>query len=208
MKWLRSFGLTRSYNPLNFWSGLEYDGERDIWWPKGEMKMGASTRDEDIRYDRSGFGDEAMRHPAATKPIISSSANERQHGGSHYNRSRGLQHWDMVHLTGMGYFNGNASAYVSRWRFKNGPEDLSKAIHYCDKAMELELELGQVDTRTTETEYMETLLHTFAADNELSYEEYVAVRLLALSRYSEAKYVIESMLKRAPTSDENRLGRT
>ena len=67
-----------------------------------------------------------------------SKANERQHGGDHY-RDKEYQHWDWVYEMNLGYHVGNATKYVSRWRKKNGHQDLEKAIHYLDKASELDI---------------------------------------------------------------------
>lgn len=64
-----------------------------------------------------------------------SSANDIQIGGNHYASS--LQHWDVVELYGIGYIEGNATKYVTRWRKKNGIEDLRKAMHYLVKLIEL-----------------------------------------------------------------------
>ena len=66
-------------------------------------------------------------------------ANDRQIGGVHYrNQSSGLQHWDMVAMFNLDYFQGNISKYVFRWRDKGGIQDLEKARHYLDKYIELE----------------------------------------------------------------------
>lgn len=54
-----------------------------------------------------------------------------QEGGDHYQND--YQHWDLVADIGMGYFPGNATKYVSRWRKKNGLADLKKAMTYIDK---------------------------------------------------------------------------
>lgn len=62
-------------------------------------------------------------------------ANDYQVGGSHY-KSRNLQHWDMVIQTNMPYLVGQATKYVSRWRDKNGVQDLMKAVHFNSKALE------------------------------------------------------------------------
>jgi len=59
-------------------------------------------------------------------------ANDRQVGGDHY-RTGGLQHWDMF---GPEYYMGCATKYVSRWRKKNGMQDLEKAKHYAEKLAE------------------------------------------------------------------------
>jgi hypothetical protein len=64
-----------------------------------------------------------------------SRVNERQVGGDHYQKSD-YQHWDWVCDVGLHYLLGCATKYVARWRMKNGVEDLQKAVHYLDKAME------------------------------------------------------------------------
>ncbi len=69
---------------------------------------------------------------------INSSANAHQVGGEHYRALNAeLQHWDLVALTGMGYFEGQITRYLARWRRKNGAEDVAKAMHYTDKLTEL-----------------------------------------------------------------------
>ncbi len=45
---------------------------------------------------------------------------------------------DVIHDWGLGYFDGNAVKYLSRWRAKGGVNDLLKARHYIDKLIELE----------------------------------------------------------------------
>lgn len=69
-----------------------------------------------------------------------SSANERQEGGNHY-RSE-IQHWDYVWKNDLGYFEGQITKYVTRWRKKNGLEDLLKAKHFLDKLIEIATEEG------------------------------------------------------------------
>lgn len=64
-------------------------------------------------------------------------ANKRQVGGDHY-RKNVLEHWDIVALTGLDYYQGNITKYVMRWRDKGGIQDLEKARHYLEKYIELE----------------------------------------------------------------------
>lgn len=64
-------------------------------------------------------------------------SNARQVGGSHYGL-RWMQHWDVVALFGLDYFQGQITKYVMRWRDKNGVEDLKKAAHYLEKYIEVE----------------------------------------------------------------------
>jgi len=67
-------------------------------------------------------------------------ANAVQHGGTHYKDKR-IQPWDFIHANGLGFFEGNAIKYLSRWKEKGGVSDLKKAIHYIEKLIEIE-ELG------------------------------------------------------------------
>ena len=63
------------------------------------------------------------------------SANNTQIGGDHY--QSGYQHWDFVQRTLQGrYLEGCITKYVSRWRKKNGLQDLQKASHYLAKLIE------------------------------------------------------------------------
>lgn len=64
------------------------------------------------------------------------SANDRQEGGSHY-KAGSIQHWDLIAQNRVGYLEGNATKYLTRWRKKNGLEDLKKSLHYVDKLTEL-----------------------------------------------------------------------
>lgn len=65
------------------------------------------------------------------------SANDIQHGGVHYKQFT-FETWDVINDWGLGYFDGNAVKYLSRWRHKGGVQDLQKARHYIDKLIELE----------------------------------------------------------------------
>lgn len=63
-------------------------------------------------------------------------ANAIQHGGTHY-KDKAVQPWDYIASNNLGYFEGNIVKYVSRWKEKNGVEDLKKAMHYLQKLIEL-----------------------------------------------------------------------
>jgi len=64
-----------------------------------------------------------------------SNPNEIQVGGDHYQSS--VQHWDFVAKNNIPYHEGNATRYLSRWRRKNGVQDLEKSLHYVDKIISL-----------------------------------------------------------------------
>jgi hypothetical protein len=60
-----------------------------------------------------------------------------QHGGNHYKDMR-IQPVEYIHANSIGYFEGSVVKYVSRWRSKNGIEDLKKARHFLDLLISFE----------------------------------------------------------------------
>lgn len=65
------------------------------------------------------------------------SALDTQVGGSHYKGFK-IQPVEFIHQNGIGYMAGNVIKYVSRYKEKNGIEDLKKARHYIDMMIEFE----------------------------------------------------------------------
>ena len=63
-------------------------------------------------------------------------ANDRQLGGTHY-KDRPIQPWDFIVQNDLGFLEGNVIKYVTRWKHKNGLEDLKKAQHYLEKLIEV-----------------------------------------------------------------------
>jgi len=63
-------------------------------------------------------------------------ANDTQVAGDHYRTP--IQHWDYVLANDLGYFEGQITKYVTRWRKKNGVQDLRKALHFLEKLIESE----------------------------------------------------------------------
>jgi hypothetical protein len=44
-----------------------------------------------------------------------------------------IEVWDAIDQLGFNYFQGAITKYIARYKDKNGPEDLVKAINYCVK---------------------------------------------------------------------------
>tara|TARA_B100001769_G_C22112498_1_gene602360 strand:- start:10611 stop:10871 length:261 start_codon:yes stop_codon:yes gene_type:complete len=61
--------------------------------------------------------------------------SERVKHPNHYNR--GIEMWDYAHSHNLDFFEGNIVKYVTRWKEKNGMEDLHKAKQYLDKLIDL-----------------------------------------------------------------------
>lgn len=66
------------------------------------------------------------------------SASDYQVGGDHYRSD--YQHWDWAIDIRLGYLESAATKYITRWKGKNGPQDVEKAIHYLTKAKEAHLQ--------------------------------------------------------------------
>ena len=66
------------------------------------------------------------------------SANNKQISGTHYKKN-GIQPWDYVIANNIGYLEGSAIKYVTRWKDKNGIDDIRKAIHFLEKLIETEI---------------------------------------------------------------------
>jgi hypothetical protein len=62
-------------------------------------------------------------------------AKEQVEHPTHYNQ--GIEMWDYAHSWNLDFFEGNIVKYVTRWRHKNGLQDLKKAKQYLDKLIEL-----------------------------------------------------------------------
>jgi UDP-3-O-acyl-N-acetylglucosamine deacetylase len=64
-------------------------------------------------------------------------ALETQVGGSHYKDMK-IQVVEYCHANQIPFMEGCVIKYVSRWRNKNGIDDLKKARHFIDLIIELE----------------------------------------------------------------------
>lgn len=74
---------------------------------------------------------------AAKERTVKKSALESQVGGDWYSKMA-IQPAKYTTLNGIGHLAGDAIAYISRYRAKNGREDLEKAIHSIQLLIELE----------------------------------------------------------------------
>lgn len=66
---------------------------------------------------------------------MTTSANDTQVGGAHYRTE--YQHWDYATDTAMHPVEYALTKYATRYRSKNGRQDLEKAVHCAEKLVEL-----------------------------------------------------------------------
>lgn len=64
------------------------------------------------------------------------SALDTQEGGDHYKLP--IQPIQYIHANNLPFIEGNVVKYITRWREKNGHQDLLKVKHYVDLLIELE----------------------------------------------------------------------
>ncbi len=62
---------------------------------------------------------------------------DNQIGGKHYTELA-IQPDEYAHKNGLSFMQGNAIKYITRYKFKNGKEDLLKAISVIQKLIEFE----------------------------------------------------------------------
>lgn len=67
-----------------------------------------------------------------------------QVGGTHYSQFK-YQTWDFIADFEIDYFTGNAVKYISRYKDKNGNEDLLKAKSYILKIIEDKIHTPVID---------------------------------------------------------------
>ena len=60
-----------------------------------------------------------------------------QEGGQHY-KDKAIQPIVYIHANNMNFCAGNVVKYITRYKEKNGAEDIRKVIHYCELLLELE----------------------------------------------------------------------
>ena len=65
------------------------------------------------------------------------SALREQVGGNHYSKLS-IQPVEYINANHLTYLQGNVIKYVTRYKDKNGVEDLQKAKHYIDLLIEFE----------------------------------------------------------------------
>ena len=100
-----------------------------------------------------------------------------QEGGDHYQSE--YQHWSWVTDIGMTYLPATATKYLTRWRKKNGLQDLMKAQTYLEKLI---VDWNTVYQSTVEPpENIDELNARFLKSNGLSYNSHEGKICLLLS---------------------------
>ena len=78
------------------------------------------------------------------RDMMPESALDVQVGGQHY-KNRAIQPIEYIHANNLNYSEGAIVKYITRWREKNGFEDLLKIKHYVDLLIEMEKKYARKD---------------------------------------------------------------
>ena len=73
--------------------------------------------------------------PTSLPPYVGKTAEDKQIGGNHY-KDMPIQPSAFIDANGLGWYEGNAVKYICRHKVKGGKQDLEKAIHYLELALE------------------------------------------------------------------------
>lgn len=146
------------------------------------------------------------------------SANSQQVGGTHYQST--YPHWDLVIRTGNAYLDGQITKYATRYRKKNGLEDLDKAVHYAQKLRETVVKNSGVyagwperlaaydDLSIPDIETREAEVAKFCAVNGISGNEALVVKLAHARRAYEDTHVLITLLRSVRAAYAEELART
>lgn len=88
----------------------------------------------DNRIENLREADYSINNLNTIKHREASGADSHQIAGTHYQTA--IEPWNYIHRNGMGYLDGNVIKYISRYKRKNGLQDLKKAQHYLEKLIE------------------------------------------------------------------------
>ena len=117
-------------------------------------------------------------------------ASDRQVGGTHYKPKidNGVEHWTYCIRSETPNLEYAASKYVTRWRNKNGVQDLEKAIHYLEKRIEsVNLHIGTMKGGI----YLPLMFGEFISSAECTIEEAAILYLIMhWTRVSELQTAI------------------
>ena len=110
-----------------------------------------------------------------------------QVGGSHY-KDRAMQPIELITKTKCTFIQGCIWKYITRYKEKNGREDIQKCIHYSQLAIQLN-DNGQLGYRKL------GIVREYCKVNNLSKEQEAIILLTAYDSYQRVIDECEKLLK-------------
>lgn len=117
---------------------------------------------------------------------MKNNALDVQVGGSHY-KNKKMQPIELITKTRCTFIQGCIWKYITRYKEKNGKEDINKCIHYAQLAIELKDE-GQLRYRKID------IAKVYCKVNELSPSQSSVIMLTAYDSYQRVIDVCKAIL--------------
>jgi len=116
------------------------------------------------------------------------SALDIQIGGSHY-RNKGIQPIELIVALNLNFIEGNIVKYITRYKEKNGVQDIMKCIHYSQLAIELKCIRYNIDVHNNYA-----LINKYCDMNKLSNVQNSIIIACLQNDYSQVKLLCEAMV--------------
>ena len=116
---------------------------------------------------------------------------ETQVGGDHY-KKLAVQPIQLIVKLQLDYFKGNIVKYVTRHRFKNGIEDIKKAIHYCELAKQY---MGAIGSYKFSVKTTANVVTDYAEKNYLTLLERNAIYYACIEYFNLAIETLNKIIK-------------
>lgn len=115
---------------------------------------------------------------------------DKEVGGTHYADMK-IEPIELIEAFGLDFIQGSIIKYISRYKNKNGVEDLKKAIHYCNMRIDsdslFKRRLGELD---------EFAIKTYCMLNELDDLENIIIGYVVSNELDKAAKEIENLINR------------
>lgn len=118
-------------------------------------------------------------------------AIENQIGGNHY-RNMAFQPIELISILGCSFIQGCIIKYISRYKDKNGAQDIKKCIHYAQLAIELK-DKGLCETTKSIDTYM--AISNFCLVNKFSMLQKLIIEATADASFNRVIRLCNDLLK-------------
>ena len=117
------------------------------------------------------------------------SALDIQIGGSHY-CNKGIQPIELIVALNLNFIEGNIVKYITRYKEKNGIQDLMKCIHYSQLAIELKCIRHNIDIHNNYA-----LILQYIKTNDLCSVQTYVLNSCLQNDYEQVKLLCNEMVK-------------
>lgn len=115
-------------------------------------------------------------------------AIENQIGGGHY-KNMAFQPIELITAIRCSFIQGCIIKYISRYKYKNGAQDIKKCIHYA----QLAIELG--DKKKCKEEVLSMNVNKYTIKNKLTILQHKIITQAAYNKYGQVIKYCEELLQ-------------